>query len=108
MNDGLTYMKRTLFSNESKSLMYDIIKEGFDYINACEYESGLSYRDYLIEDSAVTYLHHYIDPYIKGEKSKIFEDWKVTISDIMKKNYGNWVLRRWKDEIELCKESDNY
>jgi hypothetical protein len=80
-------------------LMEDIILEGFEYIDPCEYR----YEDFfseIIMSASITFVNH-----LEGVDNLGSDDGNIVseiVYDYMEKNYGNLILNKFKDIIEWC------
>jgi hypothetical protein len=84
-------------------LMEDIVLEGFDYIDPCEYRRKDGYQDFssdLIMSAAITFINHLegVDNLGSGDTDIVSE----IVYDYMEKNYGDLILTNFMDRIGWC------
>ncbi len=84
-------------------LMEDIILEGFEYIDPCEYRRKDGYQDFssdIIMSASITFANH-----LEGVDNLGSDDVNIVseiVYDYIEKNYGNLILNKFKDMIEWC------
>lgn len=80
-------------------LMEDIVLEGFEYIDPCEYRRKDGYQDFssdIIMSASITFVNHFdLVPRDTDIVSEI-------VYDYMEKNYGDLILTNFMDRIGWC------
>jgi hypothetical protein len=88
---------------EINELLTDIVIEGFDYTNACDYDTYNSYETNVVNDSAITFINSYIELY--GEEyfdSAPLEDF---VAKVILSKHRSRIEREWRDRY--CDEDDD-
>jgi hypothetical protein len=98
IKDKLFYFKRHL--SELRNHLWDIIMEGFDMFNPCDYDDYESYLGYLIRSCAITLINSYDELY-KGDTDEIEE----IITQYIKDNYIKYFKGAWRDKE--CDEDED-
>jgi hypothetical protein len=57
----ILWLRRRLDDPEINELLKDIVIEGFDYTDPCEYNSYSGYETNIVNDSAITFINSYFD-----------------------------------------------
>jgi hypothetical protein len=84
-------------------LMEDIILEGFEYIDLCEYRRKDGYQDFssdIIMSASITFANH-----LEGVDNLGSDDGNIVseiVYDYMEKNYGDLILTNFMDRIGWC------
>jgi hypothetical protein len=97
----ILWFKRRIPQN--LDLMMDLINEGFDYIDQCEYKREDGYQDFsseLIGSAAITFMNTFdeVNDLSAGDTDIVFQ----LIYDYMEKNYSEYILIGFMDRIEWC------
>jgi hypothetical protein len=105
--EQLLYFLRRIHTKELLDHLYDIIYEGFDYTDPCDYMSykdGFGdYVDEIIRGSIETFLLSYLDT-DKYEKEKL-EQLRFLVSDLIRRKFFRMIESSF---IEAeCDEDDN-
>jgi hypothetical protein len=62
----ILWLRRRLGDPEINELLKDIVIEGFDYTDPCEYNSYSSYETNIVNDSTITFINSYNELYGEG------------------------------------------
>jgi hypothetical protein len=57
----ILWLRRRLGDPEINELLKDIVIEGFDYTDPCDYNSYSSYETNIVNDSTITFINSYFD-----------------------------------------------
>jgi hypothetical protein len=94
---------------EINELLTDIVIEGFDYTNACDYNTYNSYETNVVNDSTITFINSYIELY--GEESFDSAPLEAFVAKVILSKHRSRIEREWRDrycfEDEDEDESDN-
>jgi len=107
MLESLWFRRRgiQLDDSENMSLMKNIIAEGFDYTEVCDYDYDGGFKDFLheiLEGSSVTFVNSFPeftkldDPRISHIDNQIYS--------FMLDKFGNLIEEAYHDRLELCNE----
>lgn len=107
MSESLWFRRRGIRLDDSEymSLMKDIIAEGFDYTEVCDYDYDGGFKDFLheiLEGSSVTFVNTFPeftkldDPQISHIDNHIYS--------FMLDKFGNLIEKAYHDRLELCDE----
>jgi len=84
-------------SEDHEELMADIVHEGLNYINVCDFPTVESYSNAVIDSSAMTFLLHWIDN--KHEKyNSLFK----IVKDKMDEDFYFSLYQHYHDNIGEC------
>ena len=92
------YLIRRLDDLEMVHHMVEIINEGLDMFDVCDY-SFEDYLDMILKYSVNTLIYSYEDNF-KGKQG--IELLKTLIYDIMKKRYFKYIREKFYDKKEKC------
>jgi hypothetical protein len=70
----------------------DIVEEGIDIFNPCDYSDGESYLNKLSVDAANTYLYNYLDDW-KHEK---FSQLSEYISSLIRERLSGFIIEHYQ------------
>jgi hypothetical protein len=107
MSESLWFRRRGIQLDDSEyiTLMKDIIAEGFDYTDVCDYDYNGGFKDFLheiLEGSSVTFVNTFPeftrldDPQINHIDNYIYS--------FMSDKFGNLIEKSYHDRLELCNE----
>ena len=99
----ILWLRRRLNDPEINELLTDIVIEGFDYTNACDYDTYNSYETNVVNDSAITFINSYIELY--GEDyfdSAPLEDF---VAKVILSKHRSRIEREWRDRY--CFEDED-
>ncbi len=97
--------RRLLHDPEYLDLMKDIIAEGFDYTDVCDYDYDGGFKDFLHEilnGSSITFINTFPE-FTKLDDLQINEIDNFVYS-FMEQKFGNSIKRSYHDRLELCNE----
>lgn len=105
--EQLLYFLRRIHTEELLNHLYDIIYEGFDYTDPCDYmpykEGFGDYVDEIIRGSIETFLNSYLDTNHYDEQTK--ENLRILVSDLIRRKFFRMIESSF---IEAeCDEDDN-
>jgi hypothetical protein len=78
-----------------------IVDEGIDIDDPCDFNNKEIYLNRVCVDSANTYLYNYLD-YVHDETFKILSSF---IQDLIKKRMGRDIIKYWEEKREECDEN---
>ena len=73
----------------------EIVEEGIDIFNPCDYSDGESYVNKLSVDAANTYLYNYLDNW----KTKEFSQLSDYISSLIRERLSGFILDYYKSFV---------
>jgi hypothetical protein len=88
---------------EINELLTDIVIEGFDYTNACDYDTYNSYETNVVNDSAITFINSYIELY--GEESFDSAPLEDFVAKVILSKHRSRIEREWRDRY--CPEDED-
>jgi hypothetical protein len=99
IKDKLYYFKRHL--PELRNHLWDIITEGFDMFNPCDYDDYESYLKYTVHSCVITLINSYDELHGKGDTDEIEE----IVTQYIKDNYIRYFKGAWRDKE--CDEDED-
>lgn len=93
----LLHLLRRWGGKENDELMFDIIYEGFDIFNPCDFPTVESYFNSLIDNSSRTFLYHWFD--------SSYEKFDVLLNIIetkMREGYRSMIYHHYYDNLGDC------
>jgi len=102
----ILWLRRRLDDPEINDLLTDIVIEGFDYTDPCEYETYDSYEINIANDSAITFINSYIELY--GEESFDSSPLESFVAKVVISKHRSRIKREYRDRycVEDEDESD--
>jgi len=97
--------RRLIHDPEYLALMKDIIAEGFDYTDVCDYDYDGGFKEFLHEilnGSSITFINTFPE-FTKLDDLQINEIDNFVYS-FMEQKFGNSIKRSYHDRLELCNE----
>jgi len=86
----ILWLRRRLGDPEINELLKDIVIEGFDYTDPCDYNSYSGYETNIVNESAITFINSYNELYGEGS----FDD--VQLEEFIRKV----ILGKHRDRIQ--------
>ena len=99
----ILWLRRRLNDPEINELLTDIVIEGFDYTNACDYDTYNSYETNVVNDSAITFINSYIELY--GEESFDSAPLEAFVAKVILSKHRSRIEREWRDRY--CPEDED-
>ena len=98
----ILWLRRRLDDPEINELLTDIVIEGFDYTDPCNYDTYSSYEINIVNDSALTFINSYAELYSEDpfESSPLLG---FVVKVILSK-HRNRIQREYRDRY--CDEED--
>jgi hypothetical protein len=81
----ILWLRRRLYDRELMDHLKDIVIEGFDYTDPCNYGDYDSYEINLVNDSAVTFINSYTE--LSGEEQLFSDELVAFVSDVIVSKY---------------------
>jgi hypothetical protein len=91
----ILWLRRRLDDPEINNLLRDIVIEGFDYIDACNYKTYPGYELEVVNGSIPTFINSYIELY--GEVSVEDSELEKFVGKIIVSKYRPIILREYRD-----------
>jgi len=98
--------RRLLHDPEYLVLMRDIIAEGFDYTDVCDYDYFGGFKEFLHEilnGSSITFINTFPE-FTKLDDLQINEIDNFVYS-FMEQKFGNLITKAYRERLELCDEN---
>ena len=99
----ILWLRRRLNDRELMDHLKDIVIEGFDYTDPCNYGTYDSYEINLVNDSAITFINSYTelsgDVYVEDNELEKF------VADVIVSKYRSRIKREYRDRE--CDEDDD-
>jgi len=99
----ILWLRRRLNDPEINELLTDIVIEGFDYTNACDYDTYNSYETNVVNDSAITFINSYIELY--GEESFDSAPLEDFVAKVILSKHRPRIEREYRDRY--CPEDED-
>ena len=102
----ILWLRRRLEDPEINDLLKDIVIEGFDYTDPCDYDTYSSYEFNIANDSTITFINSYIELY--GEESFDSAPLEAFVAKVIIGKHRNRIQREYRDRycVEDEDESD--
>ena len=98
----ILWLRRRLGVHELMDHLKEIVIEGFDYTNPCDYGTYDSYEINVVNDSTITFINSYIELY--GEEYYDTTELEEFVSQVILSKYRHLILREYRDRD--CDEDD--
>jgi len=100
----ILWLRRRLNDPEINELLKDIVIEGFDYTDPCNYETYNSFETNIVNESAITFINSYSE--LSGEEQFISDNEleKFVVKVIVSK-HRPLIEREYRDRY--CDEDDD-
>jgi len=102
----ILWLRRRLNDRELMDHLKDIVIEGFDYTDPCNYGDYDSYEINLVNDSAVTFINSY--DYLIGKEQLFSDELVAFVSDVIVSKYRSRIKEEYGDcecdEDEDCSD----
>ena len=99
----ILWLRRRLNDRELMDHLKDIVIEGFDYTDPCNYGDYDSYEINIVNDSAMTFINSYndlcSDVYVEDKELESF------VADVIVSKYRFLIEREYRDRY--CDEDDD-
>jgi len=99
----ILWLRRRLNDPEINELLTDIVIEGFDYTNACDYDTYNSYETNVVNDSAITFINSYIELY--GEESFDSAPLESFVAKVILSKHRHRIQREYRNRY--CPEDED-
>jgi hypothetical protein len=92
---------------EINDLLTDIVIEGFDYTDPCEYETYDSYEINIANDSAITFINSYFELYNRyNEESVDSAPLESFVAKVVISKHRSRIQREYRDRYCVEDEDD--
>jgi hypothetical protein len=98
----ILWLRRRLDDPEINELLTDIVIEGFDYTDPCNYDTYSSYEINIVNDSAFTFINSYAELYSEDPFESNPLLWFVV--KVILSKHRNRIQREYRDRY--CDEED--
>ena len=75
----------------------DIVIEGFDYTDPCNYGTYDSYRINIVNDSAITFINSYLNGFISGDVYVEDNELEKFVREIVISKHRSRIEREYRD-----------
>ena len=99
----ILWLLRRLNDRELMDNLKDIVIEGFDYTNPCNYETYSSYETNLVNESAITFINSYND--LSGEEQIFSDELESFVAKVIVSKHRKLIEREYRDRY--CDEDDD-
>ena len=99
----ILWLRRRLDDPEINELLTDIVIEGFDYTNACDYDTYNGYEFNVVNGSVMTFINSYIELY--GEESFDSAPLEDFVARVIVSKHRSRILREYRNRY--CDEDDD-
>lgn len=99
----ILWLRRRLNDPEINDLLREIVIEGFDYTDPCDYGTYESYEVNIANDSAITFINSFIELY--GEEYFDSNPLEKFVRELIINKYRTIILREYRDRH--CNEDDD-
>ena len=102
----ILWLRRRLDDPEINELLTDIVIEGFDYTDPCDYDTYSSYEFNIANDSTITFINSYIELY--GEESFDSAPLEAFVAKVIISKYRGRIQREYRDRYCVEEDDDEY
>ena len=99
----ILWLRRRLNDPEINELLKDIVIEGFDYTNACDYDTYNGYEFNVVNGSVMTFINSYIELY--GEEHFDSAPLESFVAKVIVSKHRSLIEREYRDRY--CDEDDD-
>ena len=99
----ILWLRRRLYDRELMDHLKDIVIEGFDYTDPCNYGTYDSYRINIVNDSAMTFINSYTE--LSGNVYVEDNELEKFVADVIVSKYRSRIKREYRDRE--CYEDDD-
>jgi hypothetical protein len=103
----LLWLMRRIEDDEYLIYIWDLIKEGFDYTDACDYDSYGEYLKEVLGGSVTTFINTYEELYRVWDGGSEYDEMFEFIYDFMLEKYGDKIRTNYKSDREICDEMED-
>lgn len=98
---GLLWIRRRMSEPEILKHIKDIVDEGFDYVDPCDYKNGFeSYLNDIVYGSVQTFINSYDELYKSDDDRHILESFVYKFIELKYRNYIKENYNYWIEECE--------
>jgi len=102
----ILWLRRRLNDRELMDHLKDIVIEGFDYTDPCNYGTYDSYRINIVNDSAITFINSYTE--LSGEEQLFSDELVAFVVKVIVSKYWSRIEREYRDrDCDEEEEEDN-
>ena len=98
----ILWLLRRLNDRELMDNLKDIVIEGFNYTNPCNYETYSSYETNLVNESAITFINGYSH---FGEEQIFSDELESFVAKVIVSKHRKLIEREYRDRY--CDEDDD-
>jgi hypothetical protein len=92
----ILWLRRRLSDFEINELLKDIVIEGFDYTDPCNYETYNSFETNIVNESAITFINSYIE--LSGEEQFISDnELEKFVAKVILSKHRDRIQRQYRD-----------
>ena len=91
----IQWLLRRLHYPEINDQLKDIVIEGFDYTNACEYNTYSSYETNVVNGSIPTFINSYTE--LSGEEQLFSDELVAFVVKVIVSKYWSRIEREYRD-----------
>lgn len=100
-NDGIIWIRRRMNDPETMNHLKDIVDEGFDYADPCDYKNKFeSYLNDIVYGSVQTFINSYDELYKTKSDMRILESFVYNFIEFKYRNYIKENYNYWIEECE--------
>ena len=102
----ILWLRRRLDDPEINELLTDIVIEGFDYTDPCDYDTYSSYEFNIANDSTITFINSYFELYNRyNEESFDTAPLEAFVAKVIISKHRGRIQREYRDRY--CVEEDD-
>ena len=99
----ILWLRRRLNDRELMDHLKDIVIEGFDYTDPCNYETYNSFETNIVNESAMTFINSYTE--LSGNVYVEDNELESFVADVIVSKYRFLIKREYRDRE--CDEDDD-
>lgn len=99
----ILWLRRRLNDRELMDHLKDIVIEGFDYTDPCNYETYNSFETNIVNESAITFINSYDD--LVGEEQLFSDELVAFVVKVIVSKHRSLIEREYRDRY--CDEDDD-
>ena len=91
----ILWLRRRLNDRELMDHLKDIVIEGFDYTDPCNYETYNSFETNIVNESAITFINSYND--LSGEEQLFSDELVAFVGKVIVSKHRSRIEQEWRD-----------
>jgi hypothetical protein len=103
----LLWLMRRIEDDEYLDYIWLLIREGFDYTDACDYDSYSDYLKEVLDGSVTTFINSYPQLYKVWDGGGDYDEMFEFIYDFMLNKFNDKIRANYVSDREICDELED-